>query len=434
MNQIHFHGLLPINKQEVMRAALISIGDELLIGQTINTNAAWLGKELSFRGMSVEMAWSISDQPKEITDAIDFLAQKAELIILTGGLGPTKDDLTKHTLTTYFNTELEIVPEVLGRIETFFAKRKRPMLEVNIQQAALPKACIILHNYHGTASGMWFEKDGTIIISLPGVPYEMKGIMNDEVFPRLRQRFSLPNIYHETLMTQGIGESFLAEKIASWEDKVRARGFGLAYLPSPGLVKLRVSSKKGSEDAAEIHGLLEEVKAQLPKHAYGSGEITLSEYVGQLLLEKKLKIGTVESCTGGHIAEQLVQIAGSSRYYEGSIVAYSYEEKEKLLQVDHSTLQTKGAVSEEVIRQMVENGRRVLGVDVCVATSGIAGPDGGTDEKPVGTVWIAVATENTTFARVFQFGDNRERNIHTTALTAMNLVRCVLEGISFEKK
>lgn len=417
-----------------MKAALISIGDELLIGQTINTNAAWLGKELSFRGMSVDMAWSISDDPKEITDAIDFLSERADLIILTGGLGPTKDDLTKHTLTKYFNTELEIVPEVLGRIEAFFAQRKRPMLEVNIQQAALPKACTILHNYHGTACGMWFEKEGTIIISLPGVPYEMKGIMNDEVFPRLGNLFSLPNIYHETLMTQGIGESFLADKISDWEDKVRERGFGLAYLPSPGLVKLRLSSKQGDKDAAEIHSLLEEVKERLPKNAYHVGEITLSEYLGKLLLDKGMKIGTVESCTGGHIAEQLVQIPGSSRYYEGSIVAYSYEEKEKLLQVDHDILQTKGAVSEEVIRQMVESGRKVLGVDICVATSGIAGPDGGTDEKPVGTVWIAVATENTTFARVFQFGDNRERNIHTTALTAMNLVRWVLEGISFEKK
>lgn len=417
-----------------MKAALISIGDELLIGQTINTNAAWLGKELSFRGISVEISWTISDQPAEITSAIDFLSEKADLIILTGGLGPTKDDLTKHTLTQYFQTELEIVPEVLGRIETFFAKRKRPMLEVNVQQAALPKACTILHNYHGTACGMWFEKGETIVISLPGVPYEMKGIMNDEVFPRLNQRFTLPNIYYETLMTQGIGESFLAEQIAEWEDKVRAKGLGLAYLPSPGIVKLRLSSKKGDRDKEEIQSLLQEIKEQMPKHAYHLGEMTLSEYLGKLLLHQGLKIGTVESCTGGHIAELLVQIPGSSRYYEGSIVAYSYEEKEKLLEVDHHTLQTKGAVSEEVIVQMAEKGREVLGVDVCVATSGIAGPDGGTDEKPVGTVWIAVATENTTFARVFQFGDNRERNIHTTALTAMNLVRCVLEGISFEKK
>jgi nicotinamide-nucleotide amidase len=413
-----------------MKAAVISIGDELLIGQTINTNAAWLGKELSGIGIPVVTSWTIADTREDIIDSMNSLIPKVQVMIMTGGLGPTKDDITKHTLTEYFNTSLEIDAVVLERIEAFFSLRNRPMLEVNIQQAALPIACTVLHNYHGTACGMWFEKDGCIVISLPGVPYEMKGIMTDEVFPRLRERFQIAKIYHQTLMTQGIGESFLAQQIEDWEDKVRARGFGLAYLPSPGLVKLRITSKNGKSDEKEINDLFKEVMERIPKHAYSIGEYTLSEYIGKVLLAKNLKIGTVESCTGGAIAQNLVQVAGSSAYYEGSIVAYSYEEKERLLGVDHSKLSTFGAVSEEIIVEMATKGLERLQVDVCVATSGIAGPAGGTEEKPTGSVWIAVATKEGVTTKYFRFGDNRERNIKTTALAALNMVRCVIQGIS----
>lgn len=413
-----------------MKAALISIGDELLIGQTINTNAAWLGKELSFIGIPVTTSWTIQDEPNDIVDSLDHLIPKVQLIILTGGLGPTKDDLTKHTLTKYFNTHLEIVPEVLARIEDFFKKRNREMLDVNIQQAALPVSAEVMQNYHGTACGMWFEKDGCIIISLPGVPYEMKGIMIDEVFPRLKERFETQEIYHDTLMTQGIGESFLAQRIEDWEDRVRAEGLGLAYLPSPGLVKLRLSSKNGKQDAGKIQKYFEEIMEREPKHAYSIGEKNISEVLGQLLIEKNMTFGSVESCSGGTIAKEIVKIPGSSAYYEGSVVAYSYKEKENLLGISHDYLVEHGAVSEEIITQMAEKGRQLLGVDVCVATSGIAGPDGGLPNKPVGTVWIAVSTKKRVYSRCLNFGDNRERNIFMTALAALNMTRCELLEIN----
>lgn len=413
-----------------MKAALISIGDELLIGQTINTNAAWLGKELSAIGIPVTTSWAIYDQPGDIKESLDHLMPKNQLIILTGGLGPTKDDLTKHTLTEYFDTSLEIVPEVLERIEGFFKKRNREMLEVNIQQAAFPVGATLLHNYQGTASGMWFEKDGCIVVSLPGVPYEMRGIMNDEVFPRLKELFETQELYHETLMTQGIGESYLAQEIEEWEDAVRADGLSLAYLPSPGIVKLRLSSKNGRIDSDKINTYFEEVLKRIPKHAYSIGEKSISEVLGQLLIDKNMTIGSVESCSGGTIAKELVKIAGSSRYYEGSIVAYSYKEKENLLGISHDDLIKHGAVSEEIIAQMAEKGRKLLDVDVCVSTSGIAGPDGGLPNKPVGTVWIAVSTEKRVFKICLNFGDNRERNISMTALSALNLVRCEILGLN----
>jgi nicotinamide-nucleotide amidase len=413
-----------------MKAALISIGDELLIGQTINTNAAWLGKELSQIGIPVTKSWTIYDDSDEICTSLDQLIPQVQLIILTGGLGPTKDDLTKHTLTKYFNTRLEIVPEVLDRVKDFFAKRNRDMLEVNIQQAALPVGAKIMHNYHGTASGMWFEKDGCIIVSLPGVPYEMKGIMTDEVFPNLKNRFEAQELYYQTLMTQGIGESYLAEKIEDWENEVRAEGLGLAYLPSPGTVKLRLSSKNGKTDATKIQTYLEQIMTLLPNYAFSIGEKSISEVLGQLLLKNKMTIGTVESCTGGAIAKELVEIAGSSGYYEGSIIAYSYDVKEAHLGINHEELVRHGAVSEKVVSEMAERGREKLGVDLCIATSGIAGPTGGLPEKPVGTVWIAISTKNRVWAKRFQFGDNRERNISMTALTALNIARCEILGLN----
>lgn len=413
-----------------MKAALISIGDELLIGQTINTNVAWLGQELSAIGIPVTTSWTIQDEPQDIVKSLDHLIPKVQLIILTGGLGPTKDDLTKHTLTEYFHTHLEIVPEVLARIEDFFKRRNREMLDVNIQQAALPVAAEVMQNYHGTACGMWFEKEGCIIISLPGVPYEMKGIMIDEVFPRLKKRFVIQELYHATLMTQGIGESFLAQRIEDWEDRVRAEGLGLAYLPSPGLVKLRLSSKNGKQDANKIQVYFDELMHREPNYAYSIGEKSIAEVLGQILLSQKKTIGSVESCSGGTIAKEIVKIPGSSVYYEGSIIAYSYKEKENLLGISHDYLLQHGAVSEEIITQMADKGRALLGVDVCIATSGIAGPDGGLPNKPVGTVWIAIATEKRVYTKCCMFGDNRERNIFMTALTALNLARCEILGLN----
>jgi nicotinamide-nucleotide amidase len=417
-----------------MKAAILSIGDELLIGQTINTNAAWLGKELTQLGIAIDVSWTIQDTAEAIHTSLDQLIPKVDLIVCTGGLGPTKDDLTKHALCEYFGTTLEINKEILTRIEDFFKRRKREMLEVNIQQAALPVDCTILHNYHGTASGMWFEKDGCIVISLPGVPYEMKGIMNDEVLPRLRDIFPVQEIYFDTLMTQGIGESFLAEKIEDWENKVRGLGYKLAYLPSPGIVRLRLSSEKGASEKERIQELLKEVQERLPQHVYSLGEIPLAATLGELLMDRGLTIGTVESCSGGSISKELVRIPGSSRYYEGSLVVYSYAQKENVLGIPHEQLSEYGAVSKEVITQMAINGQKKLGTNICIATSGIAGPSGGTKDKPVGTVWVAVTDGEIVFAKQFFFGDNRERNIQVSTLTALNLARCFVLGILAEKK
>ena len=406
-----------------MNVIVISIGDELLIGQTVNTNASWIGQEISKIGGNILEGLTISDKAQEILTTVEYSINKADVIIITGGLGPTKDDITKHTLASYFDTELEIHQPTLDKITAYFSMRKRPMLESNIQQAALPKDCTILSNNYGTAAGMWFEKNGKIVISLPGVPYEMKGIMSEEVFPRMKERFQLNSMYHKTILTQGIGESFLAEQLTEWENRVRAEGFGLAYLPSPGIVKLRISSPNGEQDKAIIEDYLSEVKNTLPEAVFGYENENLPEIIGKLLRENNLKIGTVESCTSGLLANQIVSVSGASDYFEGSLLTYSYKLKEEILGISNSTLVENGAVSEIVAIEMAEKGLEKLDVDICLSTTGIAGPLGGTEEKPVGIVWIGLATKNGVKARKFQFGDNRERNLQMTVLSALNWLR-----------
>ena len=406
-----------------MNVIVISIGDELLIGQTVNTNASWIGQEISKIGGNILEGHTISDKAQEILTTVEYSINKADVIIITGGLGPTKDDITKHTLASYFDTELEIHQPTLDKITAYFSMRKRPMLESNIQQAALPKDCTILSNNYGTAAGMWFEKNGKIVISLPGVPYEMKGIMSEEVFPRMKERFQLNSMYHKTILTQGIGESFLAEQLTEWENRVRAEGFGLAYLPSPGIVKLRISSPNGEQDKTIIEDYLSEVKNTLPEAVFGYENENLPEIIGKLLRENNLKIGTVESCTSGLLANQIVSVSGASDYFEGSLLTYSYKLKEEVLGISNSTLVENGAVSEIVAIEMAEKGLEKLDVDICLSTTGIAGPLGGTDDKPVGLVWIGLATKNGVKARKFQFGDNRERNLQMTVLSALNWLR-----------
>ena len=406
-----------------MNVIVISIGDELLIGQTVNTNASWIGQEISKIGGNILEGLTISDKAQEILTTVDYSIKKADVIIITGGLGPTKDDITKHTLASYFDTELEIHQPTLDKITAYFSMRKRPMLESNIQQAALPKDCTILSNNYGTAAGMWFEKNGKIVISLPGVPYEMKGIMSEEVFPRMKERFQLNSMYHKTILTQGIGESFLAEQLTEWENRVRAEGFGLAYLPSPGIVKLRISSPNGEQDKTIIEDYLSEVKNTLPEAVFGYENENLPEIIGKLLRENNLKIGTVESCTSGLLANQIVSVSGASDYFEGSLLTYSYKLKEEVLGISNLTLVENGAVSEIVAIEMAEKGLEKLDVDICLSTTGIAGPLGGTDDKPVGLVWIGLATKNGVKARKFQFGDNRERNLQMTVLSALNWLR-----------
>lgn len=417
-----------------MRAEILSIGDELLIGQTINTNASWLGQECSKLGIRIVHVTTISDEKQLIKNAVDEAFKRADLVLVTGGLGPTKDDITKYTLCEYFDSELEIHIPTLQRIEAFFSKRNRPMLEVNIRQAELPKKCTILENVNGTAAGMWFEKDGKILISMPGVPYEMKGIMMEQAFPRLQEKFALKALYHRTLMTQGIGESFLADQLQDWENEVRVKGLGLAYLPSPGMVKLRLTSYEGESRAEEIDAYFSQLEERFPNYVYGKEDETIQLVLGRLLREKKMTIGTVESCTGGSLAQTLVSVAGASDYFQGSFLTYTNELKNRLVDVSKHDLDTVGAVSREVVEQMAKNGREKLGVDICISTSGVAGPDGGTDELPVGTIWIGIATKDKVSAKKFQFGDHRERNIQMTVLTALNLVRCEILGILIEKK
>ncbi len=409
-----------------MKAELISIGDELLIGQTINTNASWLGAELALQGIQVKWCTTISDDKEDILFTVDQALNRSQLVIITGGLGPTKDDITKHTLTEYFNTELVIDPAVLEKIQEYFRLRGREMLEVNNMQAALPKACTIIPNNHGTASGMWFEKNGSVLISLPGVPYEMKGLMKDTLLEKIRTHFNTKALYHKTILTTGIGESFLAETMADWENRIREYGLGLAYLPSPGLVKLRISSYRGQEDAPVMEKFFKEIENKLPQHVFGYENDTLPEVIGRLLLKEGKTVGTVESCTGGGVANGIVTVPGSSAYFQGSLTTYSYELKTKLAGVNPQILEKFGAVSEETVREMAIGGREKLEVDYCISISGVAGPDGGMPDKPVGTVWMAIALEGECVTKKINLGDNRERNIQMTIFASLNMLRNVL--------
>jgi nicotinamide-nucleotide amidase len=413
----------------MVKAELLSIGDELLIGQTINTNAAWLGEHLNLLGIEVVRTTVVSDTRQGILQGIDEAAQRADIVIMTGGLGPTRDDITKHTLCEYFNTKLVRDPEILQRIEAFFTSRGREMLEVNRQQADLPEACTIIRNHNGTASGMWFERNGRVFISMPGVPYETKAMMTETAFPMLQKHFNLSRIVHRTIMTQGIGESFLADQIKDWEDRIYAAGMSLAYLPSPGMVKLRITAREQERPETLMEALASELEQRFPQYVYGANNILLEEVIGRMLKERGKTLATAESCTGGYLAHRITSVSGSSQYYLGSVVAYSNALKTQLLGVSENHLMQHGAVSEAVVSQMASGARKALGVDYAIATSGVAGPDGGSEEKPVGTIWVAVASADGVRARRFLFGNNRERNIIQAALSGMNMLRLAMAGI-----
>ncbi len=409
-----------------MNVEIISIGDELLIGQTVNTNSSWIGKELSNIGARILKTISIADEKQEILESLKEIKSYTDCVIITGGLGPTKDDITKHTLCEFFNTSLEIHEPTLQKIKEFFARRNRPMLESNNLQAELPKSCHILENNYGTAAGMWFDHDNTIFISLPGVPYEMKGIMSEEVIPKLKSQFELQSMFYKTAMTQGIGESFLAEKIKDWEDKIYESGYSLAYLPSPGIVKLRITSPFGNKDESAIDKLFKELEIQIPRYFFGYDSDTLASVIGEKLKCKNLTLGTVESCTSGKLASTITEVPGASKYYMGSLLTYSNQLKHKLAKVSNETIIKYGSVSEEVALEMAQGGRNELGVDICISTTGIAGPDGGSKEKPVGLVWIAIATPEKITSHRLQFSQHRGRNINMTTLSALNLLRIAL--------
>ena len=396
-----------------------------MIGQTVDTNSAWMAKQLNAIGISIHQITSISDTREAILNALAEVNERADLVLMTGGLGPTRDDITKITLCEYFETHLVMHDDVREGIEKWFEARGIPVLDVNRRQAELPAACEVLRNRRGTAQGMWFEKEGTVFVSMPGVPYEMKGIVEEQLIPRLIAHFERPHIEHFTLMTSGIGESLLADKIKAWEDSLDAEDIHIAYLPSPGVVKVRLSAI-GNDKAAiqeKIQRKAKEFEQQVGEYVFGYNDMPLHEAVGNLLKENRLTVSTAESCTGGRIAAALAEFPGSSAFFIGGVVAYANEAKMNLLGVEAGTLARNGAVSQAVIEAMARGAQQRFATDYAVATSGIAGPDGGTETKPVGTVWIAVATPNGVKSVLHNFGGDRERNIVRAVQATLTLLR-----------
>jgi nicotinamide-nucleotide amidase len=410
-----------------MKAEIITIGDEILIGQIIDTNSSWLGQELSKIGAAVVHRTSVSDNRNAIINALTQAKQRADIIIMTGGLGPTKDDITKYTLAEYFGTELILNDEVLEWVKKIFANRSLPMLDTNIHQAMVPANCEVLFNRSGTAPGMWFDVDGKIFISMPGVPFEMKVIFEEQCISRLKKRFDFPIIIHRTILTCSIGESFLAKKIETLENDLPPH-IKLAYLPNIGQVRLRFSGHHTSETTlkAEIDAIVSNLYEIVGDYIFGEETDTLEKNVGLLLKGKERTLATAESCTGGYIAHLITSVPGSSAYYFGSIISYANQIKINELGVNPETLKTVGAVSEDCVKQMADGVRKKFNTDYAISTSGIAGPDGGTDLKPVGTVWIAVSSKDKTIAKQFSMGDNRERTIQRTAIQGLDMLRKVL--------
>jgi nicotinamide-nucleotide amidase len=410
---------------ERISASIITIGDELLIGQVIDTNSAWMAQELNKIGVWVKRRVAVGDNWNEIWNALDKESEEANMILITGGLGPTADDITKQLLCEYFGGKLIVDETALANVKYIFEKvLKRPMIERNLKQAEVPDVCTVIQNKRGTAPGMWFEKNGKIYVSMPGVPYEMKGMITDNVLPELQKKFTLPHIAHRTLLTAGVGESFLAEHIISFETHLPAN-IKLAYLPNYGMVRLRLTVTGDNKEITEqeINSQFEALKKLTAEWIVIDSDLTIQEAVGKLLKEKNKTVSTAESCTGGYIAHLITSIAGSSAYYKGSVVSYANEIKENLLRVNENTIATVGAVSEETVCEMVKGALALLNTDYAIATSGIMGPDGGSAEKPVGTAWVAVGSHEKTVAQKFYFRFNRDRNIELTATNALNMLR-----------
>jgi len=408
-----------------MKAIIITIGDEILIGQIIDTNSAWIAGKLYEIGIKIHKIISISDDANEILETLKLANHQADLVLVTGGLGPTKDDITKQCFSKYFNTELVLDEAILKIVESYFINRGDKMPKANIGQALVLKDGKAIANKNGTAPGIWIEKDKTVFISMPGVPYEMKALMEDDFLPLIKSHFNTPNIYHKTILTQGIGESSLMELIEDWEKSLSKKNIKLAYLPQPGMVRLRLNVFGDDKLKIEndVNEKIEELKSIIPNYVWGEGTQTLEEEVGKILLNKNKTLSTAESCTGGYIAHLLTSISGSSAYYLGSIISYANEVKQSALKVSPLAIQVHGAVSQQVVEQMAKGARLQLKTDFSIATSGIAGPSGGVKEKPVGTVWIAISGPKRTISEVFNFGNHRTRNIRKTALQALNMLR-----------
>ena len=411
-----------------MLAEIITIGDEILIGQIVDTNSAWMAKELNAIGIKVKQITSVSDDADHIMEALAQAEKRARIILITGGLGPTKDDITKFTLARYFNMGMRRDAGVLETVENIFKKYNRPMIESNIKQADVPDGCIVIQNKNGTAPCMWFDHGENIIVSMPGVPFEMMYLMQEEILPRLTKAFDLPFIYHKTILTANLGESFLAQEIAEIEDSLPA-DIKLAYLPKLGQVRLRLSTSGPDEqqlkDKVEVYA--QQIITKLKPYIVAEEDISLEEAILKIMKEKGLTLSTAESCTGGYISHLITKHPGCSAVFAGGAVTYSYELKESVLGVKAETLAKYGAVSEQTVREMAAGAISHFNTDYSVAVSGIAGPDGGTDDKPVGTVWIAVANKNKVVARLFTFGNKRIQNIERSASSALSLVLNLLK-------
>lgn len=412
-----------------MNAEIITIGDEILIGQIVDTNAAYIAQKLNAAGIIVSERSSVGDRAEQITRAIEQSMQRSDIVILTGGLGPTKDDITKTTLAKLFGGQIRNDKRVEEHVRSMLALRGIEFNELNRSQAMVPDSCEILFNAHGTAPGMWFEREGKVVISLPGVPFEMRHLMEDEVLPRLQSRFALRQVVHRTLITAGIAESMLAARIAEWEDALPDY-LHLAYLPAPNIVRLRLSAYDvdGTVAEREIDERFRQLEELIPDNIVGFEGATLQEQVHHLLIESGKTLAVAESCTGGSISAKFTAMAGASTYFLCGVTAYANEAKRDILGVDESLIEHHGAVSEEVARAMAEGVRRISGADFAVATTGIAGPTGGSEQKPVGTVWFAVASERGTVAKMRNSGTDRGQVIDRATAYAIEFLRDHIKG------
>lgn len=407
-----------------MTAHIITIGDEILIGQIIDTNSAWMGQQLNMQGIQVGKIVTVSDKQRDITNAVDAAFSEADIILLTGGLGPTKDDITKKALTDYFGVEMRFSESTYNRIQRLFQKFGKTMTEAHHEQSYMPSNADLLMNKMGTAPGMWFEHDGKVLVSMPGVPYEMKYLMEAEVLPKLKNQFPGKPISHRTILTVGEGESRIAERIDPFLEALPPN-IKMAYLPGTGQVRLRMTGI--GDDENELNRLLdtkvEELKPFISEFIFGFEKEKLEEVVGKMLLEKGKTLSTAESCTGGFLAHKITSIPGSSAYFSGSVIAYSNAVKMNQLQVKPSTLKMQGAVSEETVKEMVRGTLDMLKTDIAIAISGIAGPDGGTPEKPVGTIWIGIGDKKNTKTYQLNLWKDRMKNIEYTTTVALNVIR-----------
>ncbi|MDP9078722.1 MAG: competence/damage-inducible protein A [Bacteroidota bacterium] len=415
-----------------MLAEIITIGDEILIGQIVDTNSAWMAAQLNNIGVRIKQISSVSDDRDHILTALKEAANRADIILITGGLGPTKDDITKKTLAEYFNVGLIENKEALENVERIFRRIRgtlTELLDVNKQQALVPENCEVILNDNGTAPGMWFNQDGKIYMSMPGVPHEMMYMMQEKVIPKLKASFKLPAIIHKTILTVGEGESYLAQRIADIEDSLPPF-IKLAYLPKLGQVRLRLSGY--GDDEVFLRQKVEEFSARIVERVANvvaaEEDISIEKAILNYMSAKGLTLSVAESCTGGYISHLITQHAGSSKVFFGGAISYSYELKESILGVKEETLTKFGAVSEETATEMVEGALKNFKSDFALAVTGIAGPDGGTPEKPVGTVWIAVASVNKTVVKKLTFGNKRRENIERTAISALNMLNTLLHN------